>query len=66
MSPDPIINSLLGKPWELQLENEKVSTTIKASFSNKCADKLPENTGPTNPGSEEWTSNQSIGQPYKQ
>jgi len=30
MSLDPIANSLLGEPWELWLEHEKVSTTIKS------------------------------------
>jgi len=29
-SPDPITNSLLGEPWELWLENEKVSTAVKS------------------------------------
>jgi len=29
MDPDPTIHSLLNKPWELWLENEKISTDMK-------------------------------------
>jgi len=31
-NPDPPINSLLGKPWELWLDDKKVSTTVKSQL----------------------------------
>jgi len=34
-SPDPTIHSLLGKPWELWLDNKKISTEVKHQLLNQ-------------------------------
>jgi len=48
MSPDPLVNSLLREPWELWLENEKVSTTVKSQLLEQTCSQAVGYTGQIN------------------
>jgi len=63
---DPTIHSLLEEPWELWLDNEKISTEVNTDYSTILVDKLPKNIGPTKPNFKEWTLSPLTGQPYTQ
>jgi len=54
-SPDPTMHSLLGEPWELWLDNEKIRLKLNIDYLITPVGKLPENTGQTKPNSMGWT-----------